>query len=80
MSAAGQAGFLDKPQGKGFAFVGKPLEDDVILGSGIGYGLRKGDTALKQELDSAITTVQKNGTVTKLAAKYFPGIDVSVKP
>lgn len=78
MSAAGLDGFLDKPQGKDFTFVGKPVEDDVILGTGIGFGLRKGDTALKQKLDTAITTIQSNGTLTKLAAHYFPGIDVSV--
>jgi hypothetical protein len=35
-----QSGFLDKPQGKGFAFAGKPVEDDTILGSGIGFGPR----------------------------------------
>lgn len=77
MSAAGQSGFLDKPQGKGFVFAGKAVEDDAILGSGIGFGLRKGDTKLKQELDAAITKIQDDGTVKKLAAKYFTGIDVS---
>lgn len=77
MSAAGQSGFLEKPQGKGFAFVGKPVEDDTILGTGIGFGLRKGDDKLKGELDAAITKVQNDGTVTKLAAKFFPGIDVT---
>lgn len=77
MSAAGQSGFLDKPQGKGFAFAGKPVEDDAILGTGIGFGLRKGDSALKAKLDSAIAKVQQDGTITKLAARYFPGIDVS---
>jgi len=80
MSAAGQSGFLDKPQGKGFGFIGKPVEDDAILGSGIGFGLRKDDTQLKQSLDTAIAKVQTDGTVKKLAEKYFPGIDVSVKP
>lgn len=79
MSAAGQSGFLDKPQGKGFGFIGKAVDDDQILGSGIGYGLRKDDTQLKSELDAAIAKVQSDGTVKKLAAKYFPGIDVSVK-
>lgn len=79
MSAAGQSGFLDKPQGKGFAFIGKPVEDDAILGSGIGFGLRKGDANLKQNLDAAIAKVQSDGTVKKLAEKFFPGIDVSVK-
>ncbi|WP_130835043.1 transporter substrate-binding domain-containing protein [[Erwinia] mediterraneensis] len=78
MSAAGQSGFLNKPQGKGFAFIGEPVEDDKILGSGIGFGLRKDDTQLKQSLDAAIEKVQTDGTVTKLAEKFFPGIDVSV--
>ncbi|MDL4912469.1 MAG: transporter substrate-binding domain-containing protein [Enterobacterales bacterium endosymbiont of Blomia tropicalis] len=79
MSAAGQSGFLSKPQGKGFSFIGKPVEDDTILGTGIGFGLRKGDAGLKQSLDAAIVKVQTDGTVKKLAEKYFPGIDVSVK-
>lgn len=79
MSAAGQAGFLSKPQGKGFGFIGKPVADDTILGSGIGYGLRKGDEATKKQLDAAIDKVRADGTITRLAAKYFPGIDVTVK-
>jgi len=79
MAAAGQAGFLDKPEGKGYAFVGKPVEDTKILGSGIGFGLRKGDDALKAKLNAAIAKVQADGTVTTLAKKYFKGFDVSVK-
>ncbi len=79
MSAAGQAGFLSKPQGKGFGFIGKPVSDDTILGSGIGYGLRKGDEQTKKQLDAAIEKVRADGTITALAKKYFPGIDVSVK-
>ncbi|WP_202303655.1 ABC transporter substrate-binding protein [Dryocola clanedunensis] len=79
MSAAGQAGFLSKPQGKGFGFIGKPVSDDTILGSGIGFGLRKGDAETKKQLDAAIEKVKADGTVTTLAKKYFPGIDVSVK-
>jgi ABC-type amino acid transport substrate-binding protein len=71
MSAAGQAGFLSKPQGKGFGFIGKPVADDTILGSGIGYGLRKGDEASKKQLDAAIDKVRADGTITRLAAKYF---------
>ncbi|HEY1845162.1 MAG TPA: ABC transporter substrate-binding protein [Buttiauxella sp.] len=79
MSAAGQAGFLSKPQGQGFGFIGKPVSDDTILGSGIGFGLRKGDAQTRQQLDAAIEKVKADGTVTQLAKKYFPGIDVSVK-
>ncbi|ACS86270.1 transporter substrate-binding domain-containing protein [Musicola paradisiaca] len=79
MAAAGQSGFLDKPEGKGFAFLGNAVEDDKILGSGIGFGLRKGDETLKTELDNAIKQVKEDGTVEKLAKKYFPGFDVRVK-
>ncbi|WP_338556024.1 transporter substrate-binding domain-containing protein [Erwinia sp. E_sp_B04_7] len=79
MSAAGQSGFLEKPQGKEFAFAGGPVEDPQVLGVGIGFGLRKDDSKRKQELDAAIAKVQADGTVTKLAAKFFPGIDVAVK-
>ena len=49
----------------GFGFVGKPVEDDAILGSGIGYGLRKDDAQLKQSLDAAIAKVQGDGTIKK---------------
>ena len=70
MSAAGQAGFLSKPQGKGFGFIGKPVSDDTILGSGIGFGLRKGMRPQKQ-LDAAIDKVRADGTIAKLADKYF---------
>lgn len=79
MSVAGQAGFLSKPQGQGFGFIGQPVSDDTILGSGIGFGLRKGDVDTKKQLDAAIEKVKADGTVTELAKKYFPGIDVSVK-
>jgi lysine/arginine/ornithine transport system substrate-binding protein len=55
------------------------VSDDTILGSGIGFGLRKGDEATKKQLDAAIDKVRADGTIAKLADKYFPGIDVSVK-
>ena len=79
MAAAGQAGFLSKPEGKDYAFVGAPVEDAKILGSGIGFGLRKGDDKLKAELNAAIEKVKADGTVERLAKKYFTGFDVRVK-
>ncbi|SLM62394.1 MULTISPECIES: transporter substrate-binding domain-containing protein [Dickeya] len=79
MAAAGQSGFLDKPEGKGFAFIGGAVDDAAILGSGIGFGLRKGDSTLKTELDSAIKKVKEDGTLDTLAKKYFPGFDVRVQ-
>ncbi|MCB6184045.1 ABC transporter substrate-binding protein [Leeia sp. TBRC 13508] len=79
MAAAGQAGFLSKPEGKGYAFIGAAVKDDKILGSGIAFGLRKGDDAHKKQLNAAIAEVKKDGTVAKLAKKYFSGFDVTVK-
>jgi len=79
MAAAGQSGFLDRPDGKGFGFVGDSVDDDKILGSGIAFGLRKGDTANKERLDKAIAKIKHDGTVKQLAKKYFGDIDVTPK-
>ncbi len=77
LAPAGQTGFLSRPEGKDFAFVGQPVRDDKILGSGIAFGIRKGDTALRDQLNAAIAKVQADGTVKTLALKYFGNIDVS---
>lgn len=79
LAPAGQTGFLSRPDGKDFSFVGQPVRDDRILGGGIAFGLRKGDDSLKKQLDAAIAKVQADGTVKTLAHKYFGSIDVSPK-
>lgn len=79
LAPAGQTGFLSRPDGKDYGFVGDAVRDDKILGSGIAFGLRKGDTQLKVKLDTAIAKVQKDGVVKELSKKYFGDIDVSVK-
>ncbi|CAM3591270.1 ABC transporter substrate-binding protein [Rahnella victoriana] len=79
LAPAGQSGFLSRPDGKDYGFVGDAVRDDKILGSGIAFGLRKGDTQLKEKLDAAIEKVQKEGVVKSLSKKYFGDIDVSVK-
>ncbi len=78
LAPAGQSGFLSQSQGKGFAFVGDAVSDEKILGSGIAFGIRKGDTALKQQLDAAIASVKQQGVVKTLSQKYFNGMDMSV--
>jgi lysine-arginine-ornithine-binding protein len=61
-------GFLKTPRGKGFGFVGGPLE---MGDHGTGIGLRKDDAALKASIDSAITGMRADGTYQKIAHKYF---------
>lgn len=79
LAPAGQTGFLDRPDGKDFAFAGDAVRDDKILGSGIAFGLRKGDTANKQKLDAAIAKIKQEGVIQQLSKKYFGDIDVTVK-
>jgi lysine/arginine/ornithine transport system substrate-binding protein len=79
LAPAGQSGFLSRHEGKNFAFAGEPVRDDKILGNGIAFGIRKGDVALRDQLNAAIAKVQADGTVKKLARKYFGEIDVSAK-
>lgn len=68
---AGNQGFLKTPQGKGYAFTGDPVNDAKTLGKGAGIGFRKEDTALREKIDQAIGTMQKDGTYKKIEQKYF---------
>jgi arginine/ornithine transport system substrate-binding protein len=71
-SPAADFGFLKKPEGKGFAFAGGPINDDKIFGVGTGVGMRKADEAtLGKKFNAAIDALQTNGTFKKLADKYF---------
>lgn len=70
-SEAAAKGFLKRPQGAGFAFAGPTVADDTLLGSGVGYGVRKSDTALKAALDQALRELKADGTIERIAAKYF---------
>lgn len=78
LAPAGQP-FLQRPDGKDFSFVGQPVHDDKILGSGIAFGVRKGDDALKAKLNEAIAKLKADGSVKSLGAKYFGDIDISTK-
>jgi polar amino acid transport system substrate-binding protein/arginine/ornithine transport system substrate-binding protein len=65
-------GFLNTPQGKGFAFLGGDLDDVACLGEGTGIAVRKGD-ALAAELSAAILAIRTNGVYQQINDKYFPG-------
>ena len=64
-------GFLSKPEGKDYNLVGPELYIEKYFGIGAGFGLRKGDAALKTELNGAIKAIRANGTYKTLNDKYF---------
>ena len=70
-----QGGFLSKPEGKDYGLVGPELYIPKYFGTGAGFAIRKGDAALKTELNGAIKAIRANGTYKKINDKYFK-IDV----
>lgn len=65
-----ETGFLKKPAGKGFAFVGPTFNDPKYFGFGVGIAVRKGDK-LREDLNRAIANIRSNGTYKKIQDKYF---------
>ena len=49
---------------------GNVKDDPVILGDGVGFGLRKGDPLLPK-LNEAIKAIRADGTYDAITAKYF---------
>ena len=64
--------FLVSDQGKACCDLkGYVAEDLVILGPGVGAGVRQGDTATKDRLDAAIKAIRDNGKYDEITKKYF---------
>jgi arginine/ornithine transport system substrate-binding protein len=64
-------GFLSKPEGAGYGFVGPVLNDPKYYGIGVGVALRQGDNELKESLNAAIKAIRANGTYETVSKKYF---------
>ena len=62
--------FLKTAAGKDFE-VKFTEAKDPILGSGVGGGILKTNTALKEKLNAAIAAVRASGEYDKIAKKYF---------
>lgn len=45
---------------------------EVVIGSGVGIGLRKGDDELEKKFNTAIGEMKKDGSLDGLIAKWFP--------
>lgn len=68
---AASQGFLPSPAAKDFAFFGPVYTEPKYFGYGVGIGLRKADTALRNEFNDAIKTIRVNGAYKKINDKYF---------
>ena len=65
------SGFLDKPEGKDFAFAGPELKDPKWFGDGAGIAIRKGDDKLREVLNKGIEAIRADGTYDEINKKYF---------
>ncbi len=64
-------GFLRKPEGKDYGYVGPDQYETKYYGDGIGIAIRKNQGDLKKQMNEAIKTIRSNGTYTTIAKKYF---------
>ena len=64
-------GFLSKPEGKDYGYVGHDQYEPKYYGEGIGIGMRKNQKDLKDQINAAIKTIRSNGTYDTIAKKYF---------
>lgn len=66
--------YLDTDQGKQCCemkgMIEKPKDDPGIYGEGVGGGVRKEDTALKEKLNAAIAALAKAGKFEEITNKY----------
>ena len=67
----GRGGFIDSPDGKGYAFVGPDLTDPKYFGTGAGVAVRKDDTDLRDRFNVALKAIRADGRWKKIADKYF---------
>ncbi|HEV7319206.1 MAG TPA: transporter substrate-binding domain-containing protein [Ensifer sp.] len=64
--------FLATDQGKECCdYKGEVAEDVAVIGPGVGVGLRKGETELKDKINAAIKAIRDNGTYDTFSKKYF---------
>lgn len=64
--------FLDTDQGKECCDMkGNVVDDPEVLGKGVGVGLRKEDTDLRDKMNAAIAGIRANGKYDEIAKKYF---------
>ncbi|AMN52491.1 amino acid ABC transporter [Roseibium algicola] len=63
--------FLKSDAGACCELKGNVQDDPAILGAGVGVGLRKGDTELKDKVNAAIKAIRENGTYETFSKNWF---------
>lgn len=61
--------FLKQPEGKGYAQLGPAIR--IGAGSGVGIAVRKGDEALRTQINAALAALKASGEYKQLAGKHF---------
>ena len=62
--------FLTRPEAANYELVGQEYSGGV-LGEGNAIALRKDDTELLAQVNSALDAIMANGTYDKITSKYF---------
>ncbi len=70
-SVAIDGGFLKKPEGQDYQFIGPDLTDKKWFGDGSGIACRKKDTDLVEMFNKAIVQIRSDGTYKSIQDKYF---------
>jgi len=70
-SVAMAEGFLKKPEGQGYQFIGPNLTEKKYFGEGAGIAIRKKDTDLVELFNKAIDQIRSDGTYKRIQDKYF---------
>ncbi|MDJ0990433.1 MAG: ABC transporter substrate-binding protein [Desulfobacterales bacterium] len=70
-SVAISDGFLKKPEGQDYAFIGPDLNDPRWFGEGTGIAIRKQDKDLVEMFNKAIEQIRADGTYKQIQDKYF---------
>jgi arginine/ornithine transport system substrate-binding protein len=70
-SVAIDGGFLKKPEGQDYQFIGPDLTDKKWFGEGSGIAIRQKDTDLVEMFNKAIKQIRADGTYKAIQDKYF---------
>jgi arginine/ornithine transport system substrate-binding protein len=70
-SVALSDGFLKKPEGQDYQFIGPDLTDQRWFGDGAGIAIRKQDKDLVEMFNKAIDKIRADGTYKQIQDRYF---------